>query len=376
MRKIATLTVLTFVLGGCSIFESQKIDYKSSGSLPTLEAPPDLIVPASDNHYAVPNAQGNGPTSYSEYSQERTTQPAAGSSTVLPQVDKARVERDGSERWLVVNVPPKDVWPVLKDFWQGLGFIINVEKPEAGVMETDWAENRARIPQDPIRNLIGKVIDSVYSTDERDKFRTRLEPTADGKGTEIYISHRGMYEVFEGTQGGGDKGDGRTVWQPRVPDPGLEAEMLRRLMVRFGVEESKAKTMLAKSEAMPQASLIKTANGAPALTLPEAFDRAWRRVGLALDRVGFLVEDRDRATGVYFVRYADTDAQTDKEKQGFLSKLAFWKSKDASSKAEKYRVNLTGKGDNTEVGVYLDNGSPATNETGERIAKLLYEQLK
>jgi outer membrane protein assembly factor BamC len=147
-------------------------------------------------------------------------------------------------------------------------------------------------------------------------------------------------------------------------------------MVRFGVEESKAKTMLADTVVAPQASLVKAANGAPGIALPEAFDRAWRRVGLALDRIGFLVEDRDRATGVYFVRYADPDAQTAKEKEGFLSKLAFWKSKDSTLKAEKYRVNVTGKGDASEVGVYQDNGNPAANETGDRIAKLLYEQLK
>ncbi len=375
MRKIVTLIVLALVLGGCAVLDNKKIDYKSAGSLPPLEAPPDLVVPASDSHYALTNVPANGPTSYSAYSQERVTQPAATGNAILPQVDKARIERGGSERWLVVNASAKDVWPVVKDFWQGLGFIVNEERPEAGVMETDWAENRAKIPQDALRNLLGKVIDSVYSTDERDKFRTRLEPTPDGQGTEIYISHRGMYQVFEGTQGGGDKGNGRTIWQPRPADPGLEAEMLRRLMVRFGVEEGKAKTMLAEPATL-HANLVKTANGAPGVALPEAFDRAWRRVGLALDRIGFLVEDRDRATGVYFVRYTDADARTGKEKAGFLSKLVFWRSKDNAAKGEKYRVNLTGVGDNTEVGIYREDGAPAANETGDRIAKLLYEQLK
>jgi len=375
MRKIATLIVLALALEGCAVLDNKKIDYKSAGSLPPLEAPPDLVMPASDSHYALANAPANGPTSYSAYRQERVTQPAATGNAVLPQVDKARIERGGSERWLVVNAPAKDIWPVVKDFWQGLGFIVNEERPEAGVMETDWAENRAKIPQDALRNLLGKVIDSVYSTDERDKFRTRLEPTPDGQGTEIYISHRGMYQVFEGTQGGGDKGDGRTIWQPRPADPGLEAEMLRRLMVRFGVEEGKAKTMLAEP-ATPHANLVKTANGAPGVVLPDAFDRAWRRVGLALDRIGFLVEDRDRATGMYFVRYTDADARTNKEKTGFLSKLAFWRGKDNAAKGEKYRGNLTGVGDNTEVGIYREDGSPAANETGDRIAKLLYEQLK
>lgn len=375
MRKIATMSVLLIVLSGCSIMESKKIDYKSAGTLPSLEAPPDLVMPSADNQYAMPAAANNGTASYSAYSQQRTAQPTMATSGVLPQIDKARIERDGSERWLVVDAKPQDVWPVVKDFWQSLGFIINIEHPDAGVMETDWAENRARIPQDPIRNLLGKVLDSVYSTDERDKFRTRLEPTPDGKGTEIYISHRGMYEVYEGTVGGGDKGDGRTVWQPRKPDPGLEAEMLRRLMVRFGVEESKAKAMLAQPE-MPHASLVKAADGAPGVSIPEAFDRSWRRVGLALDRVGFLVEDRDREHGVYYVRYADPDVRTSKEKEGFLSKLAFWRSSDDQVKAIKYRVNVTAKGDVSEVGVYQEDGKPAANETGDRIAKLLYDQLK
>ena len=107
-----------------------------------------------------------------------------------------RVDRSGSERWLVVPEPPEKVWPIVKDFWQGLGFVIKTEVPEAGVMETDWAENRAKIKQDPIRNLIGGVLDGAYSTGERDKFRTRLERGAQPSTTEIYITHRGVTEVY------------------------------------------------------------------------------------------------------------------------------------------------------------------------------------
>ncbi|TCJ13463.1 outer membrane protein assembly factor BamC [Parasulfuritortus cantonensis] len=374
MRSIATLTVLALALSGCSLMESKKIDYKSAGTLPPLEAPPDLVVPSADNRYSLPNTTSSGSATYSDYNQARGAQAAAAGSTILPQVDKVHMERAGSERWLVVDVPPKEVWPVVKDFWQGLGFIVNVEMPEAGVMETDWAENRAKIPQDALRNMLGKVLDSVYSTAERDKFRTRLEASADGKGTEIYISHKGMYEVYEGTQTGGDEGKGRTVWQPRPADPELEAEMLRRLMVRFGVEESRAQSMLAAKTAA-QATVAKAADGAPGLALPEPFDRAWRRVGLALDRIGFTVEDRDRNAGVYFVRYTDLDAQTAKEKEGFFSKLAFWRD-DKKASGEKYRVTVSGKDDNSQVAIYRENGQPATDETGNRIVRLLLEQLK
>jgi len=376
MRNTAIVTVLAMALGGCSTLEDNKVDYKSAGSLPPLEAPPDLIVPSADNRYALPGAAPVGSATYSDYSQDRNVRAAQSGSAVLPKVDKVRVERAGSQRWLVVDLPAKDVWPVVKDYWQELGFIVNVEMPEAGVMETDWAENRAKIPQDAFRNLLGKVLDSLYSTAERDKFRTRLEPAVDGKGTEIYISHKGMVEVFEGTQGGGDQGTGRTIWQPRPADPELEAEMLRRLMVRFGVEEARAQGLIAANTAAPQASLTKAADGAPAVSVPEQFDRAWRRVGLALDRIGFVVEDRDRDAGVYFVRYADPEAGGTKDDQGFLSKLAFWRGKDEAAKAEKFRVSVSGKDDRSMVAVYRENGSPAADETGNRIARLLQEQLK
>jgi outer membrane protein assembly factor BamC len=242
-------------------------------------------------------------------------------------------------------------------------------------METDWAENRAKIPQEGIRKYLGKALDSFYSTAERDKFRTRLESATDAKATEIYVSHRGMVEVFEGTQGGGDQGQGRTVWQPRPADPELEAEMLRHLMVRFGVEETRAKTLLADKAAPPHATLSKSADGEATLSLPETFDRAWRRVGLALDRIGFAVEDRDRVAGIYYVRYADPEANTKKEK-GFLSKLAFWSSEDTKAKALKYQVRLKGSGESTGISVFMEDGKPANNETGTRIASLLFEQLK
>lgn len=373
MRKTIILLACVSTLAGCSFMESKKIDYKSAGTVPSLEVPPDLILPRGDARFAVPESRG-GAATFSAYSQERSGQKASGASAILPTVDKVRLERAGSQRWLVVQASPQEVWPVVKDFWQELGFIVNVEIPEAGVMETDWAENRAKIPQDIIRRTLGRLIDAVYSTAERDKFRTRLEPTPDGKGTEIYISHRGMIEVFEGTQGGGDQGVGRTVWQPRPVDPELEAEMLRRLMTRFGIEETRAQTLLARAQTEPAASLTRTADGAAQLTLPEPFDRAWRRVGLALDRVGFVVEDRDRAAGEYFVRYADPEAGA--KRQGMLSRLAFWRSDDDRLKAQRYRVRLAESAGATRVTVLQDDGRSPAGETGNRILNLLHEQLK
>lgn len=363
------------VLAACSSFEipTKKIDYKSAGRLPSLEVPPDLTRPSADDRYVVPDAR-KGSATFSTYSMDRELRPgtAAAASGVLPEQSDARVERAGTQRWLVVKGDPANVWPVVKDFWQEVGFIVNVETPEAGVMETDWAENRAKVPDGFLRNTLGKLLDSVYSTSERDKFRTRLERGAQAGTTEIYISHRGMEEVYTA------EGKEQTRWHPRKPDPDLEAEMLRRLMLRFGVQEARAKQQIASAAEAPRATLASQSGGI--LTVNEQFDRAWRRVGLALDRVGFTVEDRDRSKGIYFVRYIDpeTDAKTTPE-SGMLARmfsgLKFWGGSPAK-KNEQYQIAVRDMNASAQVNVLNKDGKQEQSATANRILTLLYDQLK
>ena len=366
------LAVMAVAIAGCSILpESKKIDYKSAGKVPSLEIPPDLTQISRDDRFAVPDGAGKGSATFSAYSADRSPAAQAQNSVVLPQVDKVRIERAGNQRWLVASVPADAVWGTVKDFWQDMGFIVKTEIPEAGIMETDWAENRAKIPDDFIRNTLGKFLDSLYSTGERDKFRTRLEPGAVPGTTDIFISHRAMEEVY--TSSAKDE----TRWQPRAADPELEAEMLRRLMVRLGSDEKRAEVAVAEAKAEPRAKLAKADDGAGTVEVQERFDRAWRRVGLALDRVGFTVEDRDRSKGLYFVRYVDPGLDNKKEEKGWLSKLSFWKgdSANASSK-EQYRIYVKDAGSVSDIQVLSPEGGADRSETARKILSLLYEQLK
>ncbi|HEV8094211.1 MAG TPA: outer membrane protein assembly factor BamC [Burkholderiales bacterium] len=369
---VAASVAIALVAGGCKtatdILEGKKVDYKSAGSLPPLEIPPDLTTPSRDNRYAVPET-GKSTATLSGYQADRSQQTKPGSTALLPNVDKMRIERAGTQRWLVVQEPPEKLWPLVKDFWQENGFLIQVEVAEAGVLETDWAENRAKIPQDMIRSVLGKILDQVYSTPERDKFRTRLERAGDG-GSEIYLSHRGMIEVYV------TEGKDKTMWQPRPADPDLEAEFLRRLMVRLGARDEKAKQQVAIAAQPARASINKSGDGRELLQVQEPFDRAWRRVGLALDRVGFTVEDRDRQKGLYYVRYADPEGEKKKESPGLLDRLAFWRSDDTKVKAEQYRVQVRGAADNSEIVVLNKDGGAEQSSTAHRILTLLHEQLK
>jgi outer membrane protein assembly factor BamC len=367
MRLLIVVMTAALALSGCELLDTKKVDYKSAGKAAPLEVPPDLTAPTGDNRYAIPDVGGAGAATYSAYSKERKEKPAA-DKALLPEQDKARIERSGTQRWLVVAASPEQVWPVIRDFWQELGFIINLESKETGVLETDWAENRAKIPQDAIRRTLGKVIEGLYSTPERDKFRTRIEKAESG-GTEIYISHRGMMEVYA------TEGKDKTVWQPRPADPELEAEMLRRLMARFGVEQARAESMLARQETPERAHILSGAAG-PLLEMDEAFDRAWRRVGLALDRIGFAVEDRDRSRGTYYVRYIDPQIDNaSKKDEGLLSKLAFWKdSKEQTS--PQVLIKVVEAGAQSHVSVTGAEGKSADAETQKKIINLLHKELK
>lgn len=374
---VTSLLIAALAGAGCSMVQSKKIDYKSAGKLPqdTLEVPPDLTQPQRDDRYAVPDVSPKGTATYSVYSAERTgANRATTAPEVLPKSDKIRLERAGSQRWLVVPGTPDKLWPAVKDFWQETGFIVNIEQPEAGIMETDWAENRAKIPQDILRNTIGKVLDGIYSTPERDKFRTRLENGTEPGTTEIYISHRGMVEIYP------TEARDTTIWQPRPADPELEAEMLSKLLVRLGVEDERAKTVVAGETRIERAKLERSGSGN--LLVQEGFDRAWRRVGLALDRVGFTVEDRDRSQGVYFVRYIDpqADNKTKKDETGLWSKLMFWRSDNKNDKAAKagaqYRIQVKGEGETSSVKVLTADGAADGSDSAKKILALLYDQLK
>jgi outer membrane protein assembly factor BamC len=372
---VTAAVVAGLALGACSSMEipTKKVDYKTSTKLPTLEVPPDLARPGGDERFAVPDVGAvKGTATYSDYSKDQAGRPqVATNQAVLPNVENVRVERAGTQRWLVVPGTPEQIWPTIKEFWQQTGFVVNVEQPESGVMETDWNENRARIPESGLRGLLGRAIDSMYSTAERDKYRTRLERGAQPGTTEIYISHRGMEQVYV------NEYQDQILWQPRKPDPDLEAEMLRRMMVRFGVDNQRAQTQVAGAKLEPQATLIKGGAAGSMLALNDQFDRAWRRVGLALDRVGFTVEDRDRSKGLYYVRYIDPNIDVKSgEDKGWLAKLNFWSSSKPPAGKEQYRILVQGDASTAEVRVLDKEGVREQSDTANRILALLYDQLK
>jgi outer membrane protein assembly factor BamC len=378
-RRIALALGAAILLGaGCSktIVPTSKIDYKSASKESTapLEVPPDLALPNASDRYTVPGA-GRSTATYSEYRQDRPAG-AQVAQAILPSVPGMKIERAGTQRWLAVDLPPEAVWPVLREFWQEMGFLVAVDDPQLGVMETDWAQNRAKIPPSVIRSLIGKALDQVYSTPELDRFKVRVERGNKPGTTDIYIAHRGAYEMF--VADANLRQVGKTMWQPRQPDPNLEAEMLTRLMLKLGAPQTVAATDVKQAKLDPRAVLTKGPDGVPVLMLKDDFDRAWRRVGLSLDRLGFSVQEFNRSEGLYYIRYLNPPAPSQQEST-FLDRLAFWKKDDAGAggKPEDYRVSVAAAGSaGTKVEVLSANGKPDASEAAARMLAVLQEDLR
>lgn len=357
-----TLAVANLVvLSACTtIIEGDKVDYKTEGAkkVNPLDVPPDLTQLSRDTRYAVPGS------SVSASSMANNKGPSV--ATVAPkQVNDVRIEREGPQRWLVVDRPAEMVWPIVQAFWKENGFTYTLEQEQLGLLETDWAENRAKIPQDLIRRSIGKLFDGLYSTGERDKFRTRIERNNKG-GVDIFISHRGMIEEYQ------DQTKTRTIWQPRASDPQLEAEFLSRLMIKLGVSKESAQVATAPTGSQTTEKLsTQIENGITTLVLSESFDVAWRRVGLALDRTGFTLEDRDRSKGTYFVRFVNTS----KQDKGFFSGL--FSKESAPTGPLKYRVVITAAGaGKSNIQVHNNDGQAENSPNTQRIIKLISDELR
>ena len=413
VAKLTALALLSTLVAACDSipFIDTTSDYKGAGRAKPLEVPPDLTSIKTSDAYNVPG----GSTSYSTYNQGQEGQ-EAGVEVILPNTEGVRMEKAGAQRWLVVNAPAEKIWPAVREFWIDQGFAVRVENPETGVMETEWIEADAIKAQNDKKNIgekFDKWLDKLSGFADRRKFRTRLERGEKEGTTEIYMTHRTVSSApddgknkIQTQLGEIDTGyrldSSKTTVEEKDGD--LDAELMRRLMVKLGVEEKRAQQIVANPVSEKRAEVFKEADSSVTLNLNDPFDRGWRRVGLALDRIGFVIEDKDRSNGTFFVRYSDVDIDDGpKKKKGLLDTLAFWKddleaenkskvkeettivdklkfwkgTDEKSDPSKQYRIKvIETENGGTRVNVVDAEGNRNRSSTANRIVSLLYEQLK
>lgn len=303
-----------------------KLDYQTqTRKIVKLEVPPDLNNPDQGNLYQVP--AGSGAVRASDLSRRTSATQQAANSEVLKSVKGVRLERDGNQRWVEVQgKSPAEIWPLLKAFWQENGFDIKSEEPGIGQMETEWAENRAKIPQDGLRRLLDKVgLGGIYSTSERDKFIIRIEQGRNGT-TDVFFAHKGMKEVYA------DKNKDTTTWQPAANDPNLEAAFLARFMQYLGVDQQQAENALSQSVAKRSGNELARIEGNTLLVSGD-YGRNWRRTALALDRIGLNVLGQNIERHAFLVQQAPNESEAvSTKKPGFFGRM-FGKGKKAEKPA-------------------------------------------
>ena len=401
-KRFAALLMAGGLVAGCGTSSPNKIDYKSDSKSKevSLAVPPNMIEETADQRSLPPQS---GQTSLSTLQQVQSEAPSTAS--VAPAVTGMHIQRDGTESWLVLdNQSPEQAWPQIRRFWQEQGFLLVVDQRDKGVMETDWNETHPSINDGLIRSTLSKAMGNSYVTAERNKYRTRLEAAPNG-GTYVFVSQKGLREALSGANNDTSK------WEPKPNDPALETEYLKRLMATLakndtGTRTANATTVAAVSPAGSQTAPNAATSGAKSaaaataaanvslaaqqpmrdplstetsaqlssteLTLGEPYDRAWLRVGLALDRSNFTVDDRDRTRGLYFVRYVDPKDMSSAE-QGFWSQVFHGRKEKV---AKQYRVNVRAVTPNqTRVAVVDDKGDIDSSSQAKQIMSLMVDQL-
>jgi outer membrane protein assembly factor BamC len=400
-KRYAVLLMAGGLVAGCGTSSPTQIDYKSDSKSKqaSLAVPPNMM----DQRSLPP--QG-GETSLSALKQVQAQAPVS-DLTVAPVVQGMHIQRDGTESWLVLdNKTPDQAWAQIRRFWQEQGFLLVVDQRDKGVMETDWNETHASINDGLIRSTLSKAMGNSYVASERNKYRTRLEAAPNG-GTYVFISQKGMQEALSGTN------NDSTTWQPKPNDPGLETEYLKRLMASLALADSRsAAGSTTQSTALSPAG-AQTAPGAATagansaaakaaaenvalstqppvpdqnetsntsaqytsteLTLGEPYDRAWVRVGIALDRSNFTVDNRDRTRGLYSIRYVDPKDMRSAE-QGFWSQVFHGKTEKV---AKQYLLNVRAvTPDQTRIAVVDDKGNIDASQPAKEIMSLVVDQLR
>jgi len=344
-------------ISACSTSPTQKIDYRSSSSLSPLEIPPDLT--------KLPSDSSESADTYSAYAAERQTA-KIGTSTLLPDFKNIQINRDGDIRWLRIKANKNELWADIKNFLGDIGLVIKSENPATGVIETDWAENRADFQE---KGFLGKLLAGFHDTGQRDKYRIRLEEDSQSGWYDVYVAHQGLVEKVVASD---ESGFGQTSWVRRPSDPGLEAEMLRLLMVYLGVDDKTANALMASGIRKARAVLENDSqSGTSYILVKSSLIRTQRRLETTLDRLGAqTTSSEDDGKLVTFTYLLPEEEKINSS--GFFSRLF----QGGKKKAGTYRIKLQSSGEETELRLVDKSGKPDTSSRAKELLGILFDKLK
>jgi len=322
-----TLILISLLAASCSKIAdpvkkiglgSRVVNYQADDKVDSLVIPPDLTKPSSQGEFS----------EVSEVSSD---------DNIIKKVQNVEVMRDKYRRWLVVDLPPGEVWSLSKEFFRSYNFKIEKENKKIGILETDYLEIETKVPDKSlgaIRASLAKVLQTQYGLPIADKYRVRIEPIEGQNKSEIYLTLSSIGEVVSGAT---------RVWQPRDKDVELETEMLLKLMVFLGNDRDEAINKIQTSivSQAPTASVIFSESGYATLVFPYDKKQSWSYLGWALDELGVDVEDRDSLEGSYLIKVNPS--------KGFFSKIL-----SSANKQDSYQLIIKEIGDSQTRVIFVD----------------------
>lgn len=365
MKNIIVASSVFVVLSGCSSLDNfvdttTSIKYtNNSQSTKTLDFPPDLTAPEFDSAFSLPTSGSVTASAVRNHSMAR-----GGAVNVLPASTNMRVGINGNVRWLDVDAPANTLWPKIRNFWRSLGLQVKRDEPRVGIMETDWAENRAGLPMDWLRKALGKTFQGTFDAGTRDQYRVRVEKLKANQ-TRVYLTHKGAEQMVTETG---------VFWELRPAKHELEAEMLNRLKAFLQGDKYSASKNTKESDAAQTSSLVNlvTEEGVQLIQVHENYAKAWVRTSIMLDRMGLVVESRAQGKGILNVIYNGDEAVDNKG--GFFSRM-FKGKQTFLATGSKYQIHMRDAGRLTEVRAMDAEGEPLAAGEAQRILARLKQEF-
>jgi outer membrane protein assembly factor BamC len=332
---IAILSVSIF--SGCSsigaldeIVEDNSQKYQKATVLPPLDVPPDLSTSRINDEFAEKDDGSN----YTEYANS-SDNPLAAKYNVAPST-KPALTGEGTARHLIVYGQSDELWQRMVAFWGSNEIGVNRQDQTIGLMDTntdaDGYAYRTRVEAGDVPNTFKMYISAASFDSDAQKNEAKLRLLADYMG----------------------------------------AIQRKERQQQVGVEQQNSPlTVITNINAV----IVDEASDHQALKVDRNLEQVWRGIGRVIDSKYFVVQDRERDKGVYFVQYLDPFVLARTADESMLGKLAFWQDEMDKTPELFYYIKLVTDEDDTKV-IILDIDQVRTSSpSARRLLRLIQEEL-
>ena len=343
MLKIATKSQWVLVLAGTilmtgcgDMIRDRSGDYLKSDEIPPISLPDDADSSAIGQVYTIPQISN---TTVEEES-HIVPRPRPLSETRFEEVVK--IQSYGSSRWILINRPPEEVWPRVRNILSRNGVSTSSVDAASGVMETGWVQ---------------------FKDDDQSshRFRFSIEPAVQVNSTEVKMIHMQMAS-------GGE--DNTAKWPEVSQDEARERQMLE-IVANMMASDISSGTISLLAQAIggeAKVEMVTPQVADPYLQIKLNFDRSWASVTYSLSRGGFSITDQDKTAGVFYVDYAEV---AEGEEDGFFSG---WFGGD-ESETEAYQVVVKKAEQGVEVRITGTDRQSLDSSLAARLLKIIRNNL-